>query len=163
MSGVTARDFHRLGQTIQAPPAAPGEPFWPYPLSEAEMAARYGLRRLTPSEQSLFPGLRLVLRVFKARLTRPPAVMPGARAGWAFGELSRAVVWLAETYPGSGLVRMPGGAALLWPYHEMDWTAVGDNTPTTTIASARRDEQMRQWQGGLPPSVRRSLLLPDRA
>lgn len=155
MSGVTARDFYRLGQAIQAPPAVPGEPFWPYPLPEAEMAARYGLRRLTPSEQSLFPGLRLVLRIFKARLTRPPAVMPGARAGW--------VVWLAETYPGSGLARMPGGAALLWPYHEMDWTAVGDNTPPTTITSARRDEQMRQWQGGLRPSVRRSLLLPDRA
>ena len=163
MSGVTAGDFHRLGQTIQAPSTAPGEPFWPYPLPEAEMAARYGLRRLTPEEQAVFPGLPLVLRVFKARLTRPPAVMPGARAGWAFGELSRAVVWLAETYPGNYLVRLPGGAPLLAPYHDKGWTAVADDTPPTTIASARRDEQMRQWQGGLRQSVRRSLLLPDRA
>ena len=152
MSGVMGRDFHRLAQTIQSPRVAPGEPFWPYPLPEAEMMARYGLRRLTPEEQAVFPGLPLVLHVFKARLTLPPAVMPQARAGW--------VVWLAETYPGSGLVRMPGGVTLLWPDHEMGWTAVALDVAITTLASAKRDEQQRQWRQSLRSGVQRSLCLP---
>ena len=125
------------------------------------MIARYGLRRLTPVEQAAFPGLHLVLQVFKARLTKPPAVMPQARAGWAFGELSRAVVWLAETYPGHYLVRMPGGAVLLAPHHDMRWTVVTDDTPVTTMASARQEAQAQQWRRTLPQSVRRSLSLPD--
>jgi hypothetical protein len=83
------------------------------------MIARYGLRRLAPDERSLFPGLRLVLQLSKVQLTKPPAVMPMTRAGWAFGELSRAVVWIAETCPGHTLVRLPGGATLLAPFNEM--------------------------------------------
>lgn len=125
------------------------------------MIARYGLRRLTPGEQAIFPGLQLVLQVIKVRLTKPPAVMPQARTGWAFGELSRAVVWLAETYPGHYLVRMPGGAVLLAPYHDMRWTVVTDDTPVTTTASARQEAQAQQWRRTLSQSVRRSLSLPD--
>jgi hypothetical protein len=146
--------FHRLIIALQQPSApALSEPYWPYPLPEAEMIARYGLRRLTPIEQTAFPGLHLVLQVFKARLTKPPAVMPQARGGW--------VVWLAETYPYRYLVRMPGGATLLAPYHDMHWTAVAADTPVTTMASARQEAQTQQWRRTLPQSVRRSLSLPD--
>ncbi len=125
------------------------------------MIARYGLRRLTPGEQAIFPGLQLVLQVIKVRLTKPPVVMSQVRADWAFGELNRAVVWAAETYPHHYLVRMPGGATLLAPYHDMRWTAVADDTPVTTTASARQEAQMQQWRRTLPQSVQRSLSLPD--
>ncbi|MFO7682990.1 MAG: hypothetical protein R6X34_23385 [Chloroflexota bacterium] len=146
--------FRRLAITLQQPALpARSEPHWPYPLPEAEMIARYGLRRLAPVEQAAFPGLHLVLRVFKARLTKPPAVMPQARTDW--------VVWLAETYPYHYLVRMPGGAALLAPYHDMRWTVVTADTPVTTMASARQEAQAQQWRRTLPQSVRRSLSLPD--
>ena len=159
--GVAPGALRRLAADIQAsPPATSAPEHWPYPLPEVEMVARYGLRPLTPAEQAVFPGLRLVLQTFKARLDRPPAVMPVARPGWAFGELSRAVVWMAETYPRSYLVRMPGGATLLWPYHKMVWTAVSEDVAATTLDSARQDEQQRQWRRSLLSGLRRSLCLP---
>jgi hypothetical protein len=49
------------------------------------MIARYGLRYLTAEEKQVFPGLRLVLDVFKAKLIKPPSVVPRVRAGWASG------------------------------------------------------------------------------
>ncbi|MBK8904464.1 MAG: hypothetical protein IPM53_25015 [Anaerolineaceae bacterium] len=39
------------------------------------MIARYGLRRLAPEEQQVFPGLRLVLAVFKVGLIKPPSAV----------------------------------------------------------------------------------------
>jgi hypothetical protein len=67
--------FQRLVDTLQQPSeSADSKPYWPYPLPEAEMIARYGLRCLTPDERSLFPGLRLVLQIAKVQLTKPPAV-----------------------------------------------------------------------------------------
>jgi hypothetical protein len=90
-------------------------------------------------------------------------MMPMARAGWAFGELSRAVVWIAETYPGYYLVRFPGGATLLAPFNEMSWTApsasptplgrlglaVADDVPTggaraTTLVDAKIAEHRKR-------------------
>lgn len=158
---MTSRAFRCLVDTLQQP-AVPvqTEPYWPYPLPEAEMIARYGLRRLTLVEQAAFPGVRLALWVFKARLTQPPATVPGARAGWAFGELSRAVVWVAETYRGHFLVCIPGGGTLPVPYNEMEWTAVADETPVTTLADAQAQERQRQWRRAVSRNLRQCLLLP---
>ena len=116
------------------------------------MVVRYGLRRLTTEERAIFPGLRLVLQIFKARLTRPPDVIPTARAGW--------VVWVAESYPGSYLVRLPGGVRLLAPYHEMGWTAVSPDTPATTLSAAQAMSQAARWRRTLSAGLRRSLALP---
>jgi hypothetical protein len=120
------------------------EAHWPYPWPEAEMMARYGLRRLTPEEQAVFPGIPLALRVFKARITRPPGVLPRAK-GW--------VVWLAETYPDCFLVQLPGAGVLIAGYHDIQWTAVPDETPATTVALVRaEDERLRleaaRWRPG---------------
>ncbi len=108
--------FYHLVDSLKRPlPSTQTEPYWPYPLPEVEMIARYGLRRLTDDEKQIFPGLCLVLQIYKAALTKPLGVTPFARADW--------VVWVAETYPDHYLVRLPGGATLLAPYHEMSWTA----------------------------------------
>jgi hypothetical protein len=123
---------------------APQEPYWPYPWPEDEMVSRYGLRRLTETEAKAFPGIPLALRVFKARITRPPGVLPKAK-GW--------VVWLAETYPGCFLVNLPGAGTLIADYHDIRWTAVPDETPVTTAAMVRaEDERLRleaaKWRPG---------------
>lgn len=119
----------------------PAEPTFPaYPWPEAEMIARYGLRHLTPEEQQacpeqgrrVFPGLRLVWDVLKARLTKPPTAVPRARAGW--------IVWVAETYPGQYHIRLPGGATLLAPYHNIAWERVPVETPATTIEEVWAEE-----------------------
>ncbi len=93
------------------------------------MIARFGLWRLTDDEKQIFPGLCLVLQIYKAALPNPPTVTPFARVGW--------VVWVAETYPDHYLVRLPGGTTLLAPYHEMSWTAVADDVPATTLSAAK--------------------------
>jgi hypothetical protein len=127
------------------------KPYWPYPLPEAEMMARYGLRPLTVTEQQHFPGLRLVLRIYKVRLAQTPAAVPLARAGW--------IVWLAETYPGCYLVRLPGGATLPVPHNKMTWTAAAADEPATTLAAARAMEQQRHWQTSVLPGICQSLQL----
>ncbi|MCZ7673809.1 MAG: hypothetical protein M5U34_45165 [Chloroflexi bacterium] len=116
-----------------------------YPWPDEEMIARYDLRHLTPEEQQVFSGLRLALAVFKARLLKPPAAVPRVRAGW--------VVWVAETYPGQHHVRLPGGATLLAPYHDIIWERVPVETPTTTIEDIRTEERRLQaeaekWRPG---------------
>lgn len=116
-----------------------------YPWPDEEMIARYGLRRLTPEEQQVFLGLWLALDVFKARMTKPPAAVPRARAGW--------VVWIAETYPGQHHIRLPGGATMLAPYHNIAWERVPVETPATTIEEVRAEErrlqaEARKWRPG---------------
>ena len=144
--------FRRLINDLQRPATpARSEPYWPYPLSAAEMVARYGLRCLTAEEKQVFPGLPLALNVFKAQITKPPAAVPLARAGW--------VVWLAETYPGCYLVRLPGGATLPVPYNEMSWTAVADDEPVTTLATAQAMAQHHHWQTAVLRRLRQSLQL----
>jgi hypothetical protein len=106
---------------------APQSPAWPYLWSEEEMISRYGLRRLTETEAAVFPGIPLALRVFKAQLTRPPAVVPRARKGW--------VVWLVETYPGCFLARLPGAGTIHANHSQMEWTAVPDETPVTAVTA----------------------------
>ncbi len=115
------------------------------------MIARYRLRRLTADEKHIFPGLRLVLQIYKAQLTKAPAVSPLARAGW--------VVWIAETYPGHYLVRFPDGATLLAPCHKMSWTAVPDDVPATTVAAAKGVEGQRQWQTAVLRNIHQQLHL----
>lgn len=116
-----------------------------YPWPEAEMIARYGLRRLTAEEQHVFPGLRLALDVFKARLVKPPAAVPRVRTGW--------IVWVAETYPGQYHIRLPGGAPLLAPYHDLTWERVPVETLVTSIEDVRAEErrlqaEARKWRPG---------------
>jgi hypothetical protein len=124
----------------------PAEAVFPvYPWPDEEMITRYGLRRLTPEEQHIFPSLRLALDVFKARLTKPPAAVPRVRAGW--------IVWVAEPYPGQYHVRLPGGATLLAPYHDITWERVPVETPASTIEDVRAEEKRLQveaekWRPG---------------
>ncbi len=98
----------------------------------------YHLRPLTEAEQVVFPGLSLVQDLFKGRLTQPPAGIPRVRFGW--------VVWIAEAYPRHYLVRLPGGASILAPYHPMSWERVADDTPATTIEEVSMDEKRREWE-----------------
>ncbi|HRQ42630.1 MAG TPA: hypothetical protein PLD25_32355 [Chloroflexota bacterium] len=133
-------------------PARSGS-YWPYPLPAAEMIARYGLRYLTPEEKRVFPGLPLVLDVFKARLIKPPAAVPMARPDW--------VVWVAETYPGCYLVRLPGGAPLPAPYNEMSWTVVAHDVPATTLTTALEAERQRQWRTAVRRRIRQNLQLQE--
>ncbi len=96
----------------------------------------YHLRPLTETEQAVFPGLTLVQDLFKGRIAQPPAGIPRVRSGW--------VVWIAETYPRHYLVRLPGGASILAPYHPMSWKRVADDTPVTTLDEVRMDEKRRE-------------------
>lgn len=149
---MPTQTFQRLvGTLLQPPLPVDTKPHWPYPLPVAEMIARYGLRPLTSVEQQHFPGLRLVLRIDKVRLTRPPMAVLRARAGW--------VVWLAETYPSCYLVRLPGGATLPVPYSEMKWTAVAEDEPVTTLTAAKVIEQQHRWRTAVLPGIRQSLRL----
>lgn len=149
---IPTETFCHLVDSLKRPSPPPeSKPYWPYPLSEAEMIIRYGSRCLTPDERSLFPGLRLVLQIAKVQLTKPPAVMPMARAGW--------VVWIAETYPDHYLVRLPGGSALLAPYHEMSWTAVADDVPATTLSAAKNAEHQRHWRTAVLVNIHQHLHL----
>lgn len=106
---------------------------------------RYALRPLTTEERAVFPGIPLACDVFKGRLLRPPSAIPGVRAGW--------VVWIAETYPGNYLVRLPGGANFLVPYLATTWERVSDETLTTTVEEVYVEEKRRQaealkWRPG---------------
>ena len=149
---MLATTFRHLVDSLKRPsPSSDSKPYWTYPLPEAEMIARYRLRCLTPDERLLFPGLRLVLQIAKVQLTKPPAVMPLARAGW--------VVWIAETYPGRYLVRFPGGATLLAPFNEMSWTAVADDVPASTLADAKIAEHQRHWRTAVLRDIHQQLHL----
>ena len=149
---MSANTFRHLVDSLKRPlPLTESQPYWPYPLPEAEMIIRYGLRRLTPDELSLFPGLRLVLQISKVQLTKPPAVMPMTGAGW--------VVWIAETYPGHYLVRFPGGATLLAPFNEMSWTAVADDVPALNLVDAKIAEQQRHWRTAVLRDIHQQLHL----
>jgi hypothetical protein len=150
---LSGHSFRRLvNSLVRSPETAETEPYWPYPLPEAEMIASYRLRRLTPAEQQFFPGLRLALNVHKVRLTEPPSVMPEARAGW--------IVWTAETYLGHYLIRMPGGSTLLAPFNQMAWTAVSEESGdilATTLADVKADKWRQQWRTAVRYIIRSHL------
>ena len=148
--------FQPLIQDLRQPTKPANlNPSWPYPLPEAEMIPGYGLRPLTPAEQTLFPGLRLALHIDKVQLIKPPASVTKARAGW--------IVWLAETYPGAYLMRLPGGATLPVPYNLMVWEKVPAETAVTTLEAVRAEEQRRleeaqKWQTGQTVTTRGTRL-----
>jgi hypothetical protein len=152
-SVLSNQNFHQLVTSLKRPSkTAKTETYWPYPLPEADMIARYGLRHLTQVEQQMFPGLCLVLNISKVYLTRPPAVIPAAKAGW--------VVWVAETYPGHYLVRMPGGATLPAPFTQMAWTAVSDESdhmPITTLADVKAEAWQLKWRTAVRQNIHRNL------
>jgi hypothetical protein len=118
------------------------------------MMARYGLRYPTPEEKKQFPTHRLVLDVFKAKVTKiakSPYINPGAGTGW--------IVWAVESYPGSHQFRMLNGDLLHEQYHEIEWKRVPDGTPVTTLASAKRVKAQQQWQRKVRGGIRQSLQL----
>lgn len=143
---TTNRAFRLLANSLKRPSIPTNiELYWPYPLPKEEMIARYDLRRLAPEEQQVFPGLRLALAVFKTRLIKPPPAVPRVRAGW--------IVWVAETYSGQHHIRLPGGATLLAPYHDITWERVPVETPATTIEGIQAEERRLQaeaekWRPG---------------
>ncbi|MBP8000049.1 MAG: hypothetical protein KA314_14860 [Chloroflexi bacterium] len=108
----------------------------PYPWPIEAMITRYGLRSLTEAERVVFPGISLACDIFKGRLIRPPTAIPRVRSGW--------VVWIAETYPGCFLVRLPGGASFTAPYHHVSWERVPDKTPATTVEEIYMED--KRWQ-----------------
>lgn len=65
---LTNDAFGSLVDSLKRPsPPSESKPYWPYPIPEAEMIARYGLGYLMPVERTLFPGLHLVLQIAKVQ------------------------------------------------------------------------------------------------
>lgn len=144
---MSSCSFKQPVDALQKPTAKSSEfePVWPYPLPEAEMIRRYGLRPLTPAEQVIFPGLALTRHIDKVRLIKPPAGVPKGRAGW--------VVWLAESYPGTYLLRLPGGATQPIFHNQEVWEKVSLETAVTTVDDLRAEEKRRlaeaqKWRPG---------------
>ena len=149
---ITSKAFRSLAAALERPPPIANMPApSPHPFADEEMIACYGLRYFTLIEQVAFPGVRLVLNVFKAYLTKPPAVMPRAKVGW--------IVWIAETYPHHYLVRLPGGAILLAPYHFMMWTAVAADTPITTLADVQNEAHHHRWRMHVRQGIQQNLII----
>jgi len=125
-----------------------------YPWPDEEMMIRYGLRYPTPAEKKLFPTHRLVLDVFKVKITKiakSPYINPESGIGW--------IVWTIESYPDSHQFRMPGGDLLHEQYHGVEWERVVEETAVTTPASAKRLQAIRQWQRNVRNHIRQNLRL----
>ncbi|MCB0020457.1 MAG: hypothetical protein KDE09_21845 [Anaerolineales bacterium] len=85
------------------------------------------------NDQNPFPGITNILQLFKARITKPPATIPRARAGW--------IVWVAEVYPGLYLAQIPGAGSHYTDHCCMAWERVSDDIPTTTIEEIRAEDR----------------------
>jgi len=97
------------------------------------------------NDQNPFPSITNILQLFKARITRPPATVPRARAGW--------IVWVAEVYPGLYLAQIPGAGPHYTEHSGMAWARVADDTPTTTVEDIRAEDRCRvaaldKWRPG---------------
>ena len=149
---INSRTFSRVADDLKRPFLPNARPRL-QPLPEAEMIARYGMRRLTAEEKSVFPGLRLVIQAKKVCITQGPAVLPRTK-GW--------IVWIAETYPGSYLVQFPGAGPVLAPYHMMRWTEVSQDTPATTLASAKELERHQRWRRAFRRNIGQQLVVCRR-
>lgn len=148
---IAASSFTRLADDLKRPFAPPlEEGKSQVPLVEEEMIARYGMRRLSAEERSIFPGLTLVIQAKKVRITHAPTVLPRAK-GW--------VVWIAETYPGWYLVKLPGGGSLIAPYNEMNWADVAQDMPATTLAYAKEAERQQRWQRAFRQNIGQQLVV----
>lgn len=78
-----------------------------------DLVEGYGLRPLSAEEQRIFPGFKLILDVFKARLTASIPIL--------FGTQASRVLWLAETYSGQHCLVLPGGSRPHVEYHDVRW------------------------------------------
>ena len=151
---IASGSFRRLVADLEKQSLSPALPASPYPWPDEEMIARYGLRYPTPEEKEQFPTHRLVLDVFKAKVTKiakSPYINPEAGTGW--------IVWAVESYPGSHQFRMLNGDLLHEQYNEIEWERVPDETPVTTPASAKRVKAQQQWQRQVRSGIRQSLRL----
>ncbi len=118
------------------------------------MIARYDMRYATPEERIIFPTHRLVINVVKAKIikiTNSPYFNPEMGIG--------SIVWAVESYPGSYQFRMLYGDLLHEQRHKIEWERVPDETPITTIASARRDEVQQQWKREVRRGIQQNLQL----
>lgn len=148
---IAAGSFTRLANDLKRPFVPPPQARKSQvPLPEAEMIARYGMRQLTAEERSIFPGLKLVIQAKKVRITHAPSVLPRAK-GW--------IVWIAETYPDWYLVRFPGGGSLIAPYNKMRWADVDQDTPATTLSSAKEAERQQCWQRAFRQNIGQQLVV----
>lgn len=96
-------------------------------------------------DESPFPGVTNILKLFKARITRLPAGVPRARAGW--------VVWLAEVCPGLYLAQIPGTGVHYTEHSRTTWEPVSDDTLVMTLEEIRAEDRRRpaetgKWQPG---------------
>ncbi len=151
---VTSKSFRRLVVGLEKPEPSPAASISPYPCSDEEMIARYGMQYATPEELRIFPVHRLVIKVVKAKIikiARSPYLNPGAGIGW--------IVWAVESYPGSHQFRMFSGDLLHEQYHGVAWERVPDETPVTTLAVAKRIQMQQQWQRQVRGGIRQSLQL----
>jgi hypothetical protein len=90
--------------------------------------------------ENTFPGVTNILKLFKARISRPPAVVPRARTGW--------IVWVAEVYSGLYLAQIPGAGSHYTEYSGMTWERVPDDTAVTTINDIRAEDCRRVVEAG---------------
>lgn len=135
---IQASSFTTLAGNLRRPfPPSRQAKKSPYALPEEELFERYGMRQLTPEERKVFSGLKLVITVKKVQITKAPSILPKTK-GW--------IVWIAETYPKSYLVNFPGGGSVLAPFNKMSWVDVPQDTPATTLESAKEGERQRRWQ-----------------
>ena len=151
--GINCDALKNLASLEKSSPS-PALPTSPYPWPDEEMIARYDMRYLTPEERTIFPTHRLVLNVFKAKVTKiakSPYINPEAGNGW--------IVWTVESYPGSHQFRMLNGDLLHEQYHGIEWDHVSDETAVTTPDLEKRFKAQRQWQRNIRFSIQQNLQL----
>ncbi len=150
---IASGSFRRLVANLENPSPFPSLP-WPYPCSDKEMIAGYGMRYATPEERNIFPSRRLVINVLKAKIiniANSPYLGPEVGVG--------NIVWAVESYPDSHQFRMLNGNLLHEEYNEIEWERVPDETPITTRASAKRDRIYQRWRRTVRNGIRQSLRL----
>lgn len=151
---VASGSFRRLRDGLKKTSSPPLLKTFPYPCSDEEMIARYGMRYPTPEERAIFPSRRLVINVIKAKIiniANSPYLNPEVGIGH--------IVWAVESYPNSHQFRMLNGGLLQEEYNEIEWERAPDETPVTTPASAKRLQAIRQWRRKVRKGIRQNLQL----
>ena len=112
------------------------------------------MRYATSEERDIFPTHRLVINVVKARIKKianSPYLNPKTGIGW--------IVWAVESYPSSHQFWMLNGDLLHEQVNQVEWELVPDDTPVTTLASARRAKAQQQWRRQVRGGIRQRLRL----
>jgi hypothetical protein len=55
---------------------------------------------------------------------------------------------VAETYPGQYHIRLPGGATVLAPYHDITWERVPAESPATTVEDTLAEDRRLEAEAG---------------